>query len=130
MKKIALFIWAVIALCSCSRDDTDINAPADGQYIYENGNLTVAINVDNTDTGITIFENGSYVYQSLYLPVSGSWPVYRYDYVDLVLDCQYVDNTTFSATVSNNQTEISLPATMLFKLDNRVLDINGDGVLD
>ncbi len=66
MKKIALLILAVFSLCSCSKDETDTAVPADGQYIYESENLTVAVRVDNTETGITIYENGSYVYQSLH----------------------------------------------------------------
>lgn len=135
MKRIALLILAAVALCSCSKDETkDITTPVNGQYLYENENLTVAVRVDNTETGITIYENGSYVYQSLHRSVYGSWPTYRYEYgysySELVLDCQYAENTAFVATVSDNQTEVSLPATMQFKLDNRTLDANGDGILD
>lgn len=134
MKKIALYILSVVALCSCSKDDTAIDTmPANGQYIYENGNITVAISVDNSETGITVFENGSYVYQSLYRSVSGSWPTYRYEYGsygELILNCHYTDNDTFTATVGNNQTDADLPTTMLFKLDSRMLDANGDGILD
>lgn len=134
MKKIALYILSVVALCSCSKDDTAIDTmPANGQYIYENGNITVAISVDNSETGITVFENGSYVYQSLYRSVSGSWPTYRYEYGsygELIINCHYTDNDTFTATVGNNQTDADLPTSMLFKLDSRVLDANGDGILD
>lgn len=134
MKKIALLILAVFSLCSCSKDETDTAVPADGQYIYESENLTVAVRVDNTETGITIYENGSYVYQSLHRSIYGSWPTYRYEYgynySELVLDCQYAENTAFVATVSDNHTEVNLPATMQFTLDNRTLDANGDGILD
>lgn len=135
MKKIAMCILSVLALCSCSKDDTEITtAPLNGQYIYESGNLTVAVDVDDTETGITIFENGSYVYQSLHIPVSGSWPTYRYEYFynyrGVVLNCQYYTNTAFTATVSDNSTNVNLPDTMQFKLDNRTLDANGDGILD
>lgn len=134
MKKITLLILAAVALCACSKDETDTAVPADGQYIYESENLTVAIRVDNTETGITIYENCSYVYQSLHRSIYGSWPTYRYEYgynySKLVLDCQYVENTVFVATVSDNHTEVNLPATMQFILDNRTLDANGDGILD
>lgn len=134
MKKIALYILAVVALCSCSKDDTAIDTmPANGQYIYENENIIVAVSVDNSETGITVFENGSNVYQSLHRTVSGSWPTYRYEYGsygELILNCHYTDNDTFTATVGNNQTDADLPTSMLFKLDSRVLDANGDGILD
>lgn len=134
MKKVVLLILAAVALCSCSKNETDTAVPVSGQYIYESENLTAAVRVDNTETGITIYENGSYVYQSLHRSVYGSWPTYRYEYgynySELVLDCQYAENTAFVATVSDNQTEVSLPATMQFKLDNRTLDANGDGILD
>lgn len=135
MKKVVAFILALVALCSCSKDDAEItSSPTNGQYIYESGNLTVAIRVDNAETGITIFENGSYVYQSLHQSVSGSWPTYRYEYeysyTDLALSCRYSDSDAFTATVNTNQIDVSLPATMQFKLDNRTLDTNGDGILD
>lgn len=134
MKKIALFILALVVLCSCSKDDTPTDTmPANGQYIYENENITVAISVDNSKTDITVFENGSYVYQSLHQSVSGSWPTYKYEYGsygELALNCRYTDSDAFTATVSKNQTDADLPNTMLFKFDNRVLDANGDGILD
>ena len=134
MKRSFAVLTLLLLAAGCSKDETDTATPVNGQYIYENENLTVAVRIDNTETGITIYENGSYVYQSLHRSVYGSWPTYRYEYgysySELVLDCQYAENTAFVATVSNNQTEVSLPATMQFKLDNRTLDANGDGILD
>lgn len=142
MKKTILFILIIAFLCSCSKND--VIAPVNGQYLYENENLTVAVRIDNEETGITIFENGGYVYQSLYRSVYGAWPAYRYEYegdvyrnyqikdydVPLVLICKYIENTVFEAAVSDNQTDVILPDTMQFVLDNRTLDVNGDGVLD
>lgn len=125
---------AVFVLTSCSKDETCADIPKNGQYIYENKNLLVAVYVHESIAGITIFENGKWVYQDLRGSVHGSWPTYRYEcrdnYKELVLDCQYAENTAFVATVSDNQTEINLPTIMQFRFDKKILDINGDGILD
>lgn len=140
MKKILVFLLSVVfVLASCSKDETYADIPKNGQYIYENKNLLVAVYVHESIAGITIFENGKWIYQDLRGSVHGSWPTYRYEYggyryviymAKLVLDCQYAENTAFVATVSDNQTEINLPTIMQFRFDKRILDINGDGILD
>lgn len=136
MRRLALFaLLAVFVLASCSKDETYADIPKNGQYIYENKNLLVAVYVHESIAGITIFENGKWVYQDLRGSVHGSWPTCRYEYggsykAKLVLDCQYAENTAFVATVSDNQTEVNLPTIMQFRFDKRILDINGDGILD
>ena len=65
MKKIALLILAVFALCSCSKDETDTAAPADGQYIADAMDLVVCV----------VLENGKCTYFAPFIcgKVVGSW---------------------------------------------------------
>ena len=152
MKKNLFLLIAFIAtiLCSCSSDDGNDNAPKQSQFIYSDNSILVGISIGNPYV-ISIFKNGECVYQNLYgAKVSGEYPIYTYTYnapgyesdVHLKLTCSYSNPSSFTATVeySNIIGEnysphykgevITRPSTMLFKADNRILDVNGDGVLD
>ena len=148
MKKITFLLVAIMAtmFCACSSDND--NAPENSQFIYADNSILISITRGPT-FGITIFKNGECAYQNLYnVTVSGEYPIYTYIYKDswsnthLKFTGSYSSPSTFTAIVElceiigqhisphyKGQT-ITLPSTMVFKADNRVLDVNGDGLLD
>lgn len=140
MKRLAFSLLVALCLCACSKDSGLETSPKAGQYIYADGTITAAVNVGKYNTvGITIFENGSYVYQDLNGSVQDAQPGYRYSFSGagfihnsgkLVIMCEYSNSKEFTAVVETNETAVTLPASMPFRYDNTVLDINGDGVLD
>lgn len=134
MKKIVFLIVAVcLGLASCDSDDNDLVEINSGQYLYSDNAYTVSIS-DPRAGGITIFENGECVFQQLYsviFSVAENADCFSWIYDDgLTLETTYSTLTSFTAVVKDNQTGIDLPAKMKFKLDNTVLDANGDGILD
>lgn len=133
MKRIAIFILCAVVL-SCSKDDDNINIedPKMGQYVYTDPIYTISINT-MSETGITIFENGKYVFQQLrgvVFSVIENTDYFTLTYEGLTLDIKYTTKSSFTATIKDNALKIKLPSPMHFKLDNRALDANGDGVLD
>lgn len=136
MRKIIYALFVILILASCDKEKAHV--PDEGQYVYSDENYTVAIYVypDDDDCGITIFENGSYVWQDVYSfnNISGSWPEYEFkfskDYKKLTLECSYSNESTFTAMAIENSTGVKIPVSMLFKRDKRMLDKNKDGILD
>lgn len=130
MKKILLIVLEVAALVSCSKNEAE-ELP-NGQYIHAKEDMVIAINVDRGKCrGITIFREGRFAYQELYLATtSGTYPAYIYDFEKMVLQCNYTGINTFYATILTNDTGETMPDLLVFKQDNRVLDVNGDGILD
>lgn len=128
---------ALLSLSACSKDsdtpDTADNALRAGQYVYADKTITAAVDWDGSSTaGITLYENGRYVYQCKADHVSyNAGSVFEIVYGnDIVFICSVSNNVSFSAYVDNNVTRVQLPKTMPFRLDASVLDANGDGVLD
>lgn len=146
MKKITFLLIAFMAIifCACSSDDDESKSR---QFIYADDSLVVSMSGER-NLRISIFKNKECVYQNLYnMTVSGDYPVYTYTYKDyengqLQLVCTYSNPSTFTAIVEQCNIVgqiffphykgeiIILPSTMLFKANNKILDANGDGILD
>ena len=137
MKKAVIMLAALLSLSACSKDsdtpDTADNALRTGQYVYSDKTITAAVDWDGSSTaGITLYENGRYVYQCKagYVRHNSGAVFEILCGNDMVLICSVSNNVSFSAHVDNNVTRVQLPKTMPFRLDASVLDANGDGVLD
>lgn len=137
MKKAVIMLAALLGLSACSKDsdtpDTADNALRTGQYVYSDKTITAAVDWDGSSTaGITLYENGRYVYQCKagYVRHNSGAVFEILCGNDMVLICSVSNNVSFSAHVDNNVTRVQLPKTMPFRLDASVLDANGDGVLD
>lgn len=141
MKKILFALLTIFIFASCQKDSENVSQPKTGQYLYTDNTYTIAVGVyeNKKYCSITIFENGKYVWQDVRSDknLSGDWPTYIFAYSsynlqsgEIVFNCTYNNNSEFSAAVQENTTEINLPASMVFKYDNKVLDRNGDGILD
>lgn len=144
MKKIALLILAAVALCSCSKDETTV-VPADGQYIADAMDLVVCMVLENEKcTYFAPFICGEVVSSWNNVSTSGNYPNYVYRVDDLTITANFESPTAFTATLvgslnTGNNKPNELPngmqsyfdgADIKFKLDNRTLDANGDGILD
>lgn len=134
MKKQAVILAAVAALVGCSGADLPLEgeniSPKPGQYVATSGSFTAALVVGDV-VGLTIWDDGSYIYQDLRgRAEKGGWPTYVYEFDKLILDCTYTSLTAFTANVEANGTPIQLPSGLRFSYDSRVLDANGDGILD
>lgn len=134
MKKILLGFVTLILLPACGGDnDEAMEAPLRGQYVAEQGNITASIYFDN-GAYITIYTDGICNYQDVRTGgySSGNWPDYTYTFTDprsltkLVLRCSFTDAKNFTSTSNSD----ILPSPLYFRYDNRVLDENGDGILD
>lgn len=137
MKKAVIMLAALLSLSACSKDsytpDTADNALRAGQYVYADKTITAAVYWDGSSTaGLTLYENGRYVYQCKAGHVSyNAGSVFEILYGnDMVLICSVSNNVSFSAYVDNNATGVQVPKTMPLRLDASVLDANGDGELD
>lgn len=133
MKKVIYGLFALAILTACSKDEDAPSVPKQGQYVAEYGNITAAVTIDSRVT-LTVYTDKRYTYQDTRTGgrQSGSWPVYTYTFSDnasgaeVVLRCTYSDPQNFTATSAGGV----LPSTLQFRYDSRVLDANGDGVLD
>lgn len=142
MKKIALLILAVFALCSCSKDETDTAAPADGQYIADAMDLVVCVVLENGKcTYFAPFICGKVVGSWNNVSASGEYPNYVYSVEDLTITADFESPTAFTAILNGGlntgdlvtgvtQTYFDGSTPIHFTLDNRTLDANGDGILD
>lgn len=147
MKKIlfALSTFLCLAFLGCTSDNEDSVA---GQYLFQNDTLTVAVSFEKGGVAyLHIFTNNSIEFQDI-STVSryiGEYPNYTVSIAGvggptLVLSCAFASYDTFTATVMESHLDdvfwlyrerhIYLPQMMLFKRDKRILDTNGDGVLD
>lgn len=114
--------------CSVSNSADPVTGAAalePGQYLYEDKTITAAVRIGG-GVGVTIFVDGAYVYQDL----NGIVKDTGYSFGALVLNRTSTDSKTFTAYVEHNSTGIDLPSYMDFRLDNRTLDANGDGLVD
>lgn len=116
-------------MCACSKDDETPTAPADGQYIADTPNLVAAIYIkDGRCTYFAPFIQGAVVSSWRDLSTSGSYPDYVYSGGDVTITAKFETKTAFSATLDGR---VSTDAPITFRRDNnRVLDVNGDGILD
>lgn len=137
MKKAAIMLAALLSLSACSKDndtpDTADNALRIGQYVYADKTITAAVYWDGSSTaGLTLYENGRYVYQCKAGHVSyNAGSVFEIVYGnDIMFICSVNNNASFGAYVDNNATGVQVPKNMPFRLDASILDANGDGVLD
>lgn len=124
-----LGIILAVLLCSCSDSDTE-QKPRTGQFVYTQESITISLRAGDETAGVTIYENGRYVYQDLNGSVAGSWPAYQYSFGQLALKSVFESTDIFSAQILSNDTGVTLPASMVFRANNDVLDANGDGILD
>lgn len=146
MKKIALFILAVVALCSCSKDETVTNQPTDGQYIAETTDMVLCMVIENEKcTYFASFIQNVVVDSWNNVSTSGEYPNYVYRIEDLTITANFESSTAFAATlngymgnagfspdnfIAGGTQAVFENVPVYFKLDNRTLDANGDGILD
>lgn len=128
MKKLLCGLLGLALLTACDKDEV-ASVPKQGQFIAEYENIKAAVNI-GSQVSITIYTDGSYTYQDINGRGVGSWPEYVYSFSDkgraVELHCTYADPQNFKATCTGE----GLPATLHFHYDGRVLDANGDGILD
>lgn len=145
MKRILFFILAIAALCSCSKDETTVT-PADGQYIADAMDLVVCMVLENGKcTYFAPFICGEVVSSWNNVSTSGNYPNYMYRVEDLTITANFESTTAFTATLDGSlntgtnrpdelpngtQSYFDGSTPIYFKLDNRTLDANGDGILD
>lgn len=148
MKKIALLILALVTLCSCSKDETTATS-ADGQYTAQiNGsNYLFCLVLENGKcTYFALFQNGEiFYYENSGISSSGEYPNYAYQIEDFIIHSIFDSPDAFTADLAGGLRSNISPTGGLgadesivsmeykdvkFKLDNRTLDANGDGILD
>lgn len=143
MKKIISSLFAALVLCaSCSKDENSI-VPADGQYIADAGDLVAVIVLKNGNcTYFAPFVDGEVFSSWTNVSTSGDYPKYTYKVSGLNITSTFSGVTAFSAVldgvlvkgqdgVNIGSTRLSFDSSVVqFKLDSRVLDENGDGILD
>lgn len=133
MKKLFIAALASLLLCSCTDSQDPLTGdqikPKAGQYIYEKDNVTAAVTISET-VGVTVFKDGRYVFQELNGHVTGSYPGVQYDFGDLVLVCTFSSSEAFTAIATTVADRVPLTGACAFHYNNKVLDANGDGVLD
>lgn len=146
MKKVLFTITLLcLAFLGCTSDKEE--SPF-GQYLFQNDTLTVAVSLETDGVAyMHIFTNNSIEFQDLssVSRYTGEYPNYTMTIAGdnkptLILSCAFTSYDAFTATVIESHLDdvfwlyrerhIYLPQTMLFKRDKRVLDANGDGVLD
>lgn len=133
MKKLFIAALASLLLCSCTDSQDPLTGdqikPKAGQYIYEKHNVTAAVTINET-VGVTVFKDGRYVFQELNGHATGSYPGVQYDFGDLVLVCTFCSSEAFTAIATTVADRVPLTGACAFHYNNKVLDANGDGVLD
>lgn len=133
MKKLFIAALASLLLCSCTDSQDPLTGdqikPKAGQYIYEKDNVTAAVTISET-VGVTVFKDGCYVFQELNGHATGSYPGVQYDFGDLVLVCTFSSSEAFTAIATTVADRVPLTGACAFHYNNKVLDANGDGVLD
>lgn len=137
MKKIALLILAVVALYSCSKDE-NIVKPVDGQYIAgEFDSFLYCLVLDNGKCiDFAMFHLGKKAVNLCdNVSTSGHFPNYEYRGEDsFTMEANFESTTAFTAILSGGflvgSLYWSINTFLKFKLDNRMLDANGDGILD
>lgn len=143
MKKIISSLFAALVLCaSCSKDENNI-VPADGQYIADAGDLVAVMVLENGNcTYFAPFVDGEVFGSWTNVSTSGDYPKYTYKVSGLNIASTFAGPTAFSAMLDGvlvkGQDGVNMESAQLafggsvvqFKLDSRVLDKNGDGILD
>ena len=133
MKKLFIAALAPLLLYSCTDSQDPLTGdqlqPKAGQYIYEKNNVTAAVTIGDA-VGVTVFKDGRYVFQELNARVTGSFPGAQYDFGDLVLVCTFSSSEAFTAIATTVADRVPLTGACAFHYNNKVLDVNGDGVLD
>lgn len=158
MKKILFASLLAFAFVSCSKDsDENDIIPSDGQYVgrteyvdeYGDFSNTFCITIANGRCTDFVIYSGAECfnyYKPADISTKGSYPKYTYRINDFTVLARYSDLENFTADLSGalsthaeNQmldtgevhSIIWLEAKgVQFRLDNTVLDANGDGVLD
>ncbi len=143
MKKILFAILSVFAFTSCSSDESE-TLPTDGQYVAYSDNVVYIMQLQGGNcTYFAPFVNGSVLSSWLNVSTSGEYPNYTYRIDDFTVQAHFDGLDSFTATLAGAlKSEIgnglnveshyfATEATgVKFRLDNTVLDANGDGVLD
>ncbi len=147
MKKLIFLILTTLAIISCSSNDEG-ESKVDGQYVYRNDTILVAINFSNgVPNVLNAYIRGGSVCQLQNLKTSGEYPQMNVSYSsypseNFQMAIKSNDISSFSAFVSVCELKkgnwagyyaykkVVLPKQMNFKQDNTILDKNGDGILD
>lgn len=147
MKKLIFLIVMTLAIISCSSNDEE-ESKVDGQYVYRNDTILVAINFSNgVPNVLNAYIRGGSVCQLRNLITSGEYPQMNVSYTSypsekFQMAIKFSELSSFSAIVSECELEkgnwagyypyniVVLPKQMNFKQDNTKLDKNGDGILD
>lgn len=146
MKNILLTIVAIFALASCSKDDSDIIMPTDGQYVCDATDIYFSAVLSNGKcVEFTVYTKGEYFGSWHDITNSGRYPNYKYMVDGMDIAVEFSSPNSFDALLSGvfrigyddnspmatGQTlAINLTTPVQFHLDNKVLDANGDGLLD
>ncbi len=145
MQKLITAIILAISIISCSQDEEAAMSAKDGQYLFQNDTCTVNINLESGKmVHIWIFKNNKFVLQQLYqngISTQGEYPNYIYEVSPIdgdpnkaIIRASFSSPTTFEATVEGSfgcsSKNIAVPLHMTFGRSDKVLDENGDGILD
>lgn len=121
-----LLIGALCGLMACTQKED--GPSVDGkQFVYSDAVWTVSVYMGGE---LTVFKDGRYVFQDLGMRVTGSYPAISLRGAEVSLDCTFSSPDAFQGEVSENIGHLDLPSRMAFRKDSRVLDSNGDGLLD
>lgn len=141
MKKILYLLLMLFVWTSCSKEDERV-VPVDGQYIADlgNGSLDGVVLKNGNCTDVILYKNGKrFDCRTNQIVTKGKYPNYEYsteqptDMEGLYLHMQahFNDRDVFRAHYSGGYGLVGIGGTNIeFKLDNSVLDANGDGILD
>ncbi len=138
MKKILLYVAICFGFASCDSNDNNGTLPVDGQYVAQTGDMLFSMQLyKGKCLCFTMFDSGYYFAQSFSVSTSGDYPEYEYTAKGLTIRVKFTDVDIFNAKLSGGASSvdgthwvIAGSFTVTFRLDDRVLDANGDGVLD
>ena len=147
MKKYLFLLACSILLLGCS-DSAPDNRPSTSQYVYSNNDVTITIEyiLYSMSEGfrITVYNHGIYCFQD-YSDCIGKWPEYsvgwksyfihngshrgKENVLNMIL--HFTTSKELATTLVDAGEDLNIvPQKMTLKVDNTILDKNGDGIID
>lgn len=114
MKKILFILMVAFAFTSCDSDDdsNDSNVSAEGMYelTFFGGTTPVDFNQDGTASANQIVETGCYQDDTITLTAGGTGSIFNstFAFIDVVIDTEDENNSTFEVTCIEDNTSTSL----------------------